>query len=561
MGFDTGYQREILATRPDERELLRQRGESEHFPLTPVISLITPVYETAPDILRMAIRSIRAQSYPYWQLCLANDGSVQSHIRPMLDRYAAADPRISVIHRSDNGGISAASNDALAMATGEFIALFDHDDTIEPHALYRVAQVVNEHPAADVLYAEYDVISKEGRRTQPFRKPGWSPELMWSMPYLTHLVVHRRALVDRVGGFRSEYDGAQDWDLGLRIAELTDRIHHIPEVLYHWRTTPASVLSGLENKPYAMRAQARALAAAFARTDVAAWHEPGLLPAMYRVRFSIPSSASVDVVIGIPTSEPGQIADWVRLALDLSHGAEFRRHRLVLLVDEGDIEAAEKILEGLGQSRVVVIGCAPWSSFAERATRIALSTAATYLTFLERPLIPSSPGWLEALLEPLQRAGVGACGAKLYGSNGTIAEAGIAWGPRGPWRPFRGEPAVSSGETNLLGAMRTVTAVSASCLATTSGAFRRLGGFRDDATSGFPDLDFCLRLREHGLRVAWTPHATLAFPEIEGTCRSALVRARTERFAEVWGSGPARDPHVTRAMHPNDGYVAADVSA
>ncbi|HYP13813.1 MAG TPA: glycosyltransferase, partial [Bryobacteraceae bacterium] len=225
----------------------------------PLISVLTPIYNTPERWLRRAIESVLDQQYPNWELCLADDRSTDPHIRSVLEEYKARDPRIKVAYRDTNGHIAEATNTALELATGEFVALLDHDDEIAPDALLEVAIALNQNPSLDFIYSDEDKIDEEGFCTDPFYKPDWSPDYFLTCMYTCHLGVYRTSLVREIGQFRPEVNGAQDYDLALRLVTQTERIHHIPKVLYHWRTLETSTASGAEAKDYAYPAAQRAI--------------------------------------------------------------------------------------------------------------------------------------------------------------------------------------------------------------------------------------------------------------------------------------------------------------
>ena len=254
------YQQWILDHEPNKEMLNQQRELSGQFSRKPTISIITPVYNPDPAVLRDTINSVMTQTYPYWQLCLADGGSTLDGVVGTLDEYAQKDARISIKHLSENLGISGNSNAALSMASGEYIALMDHDDLLAPDMLYEVVKVINQKPDVEIIYFDEDKISADGRtRLDPFFKPSaWSPDLLLSTNYLMHSVISR-SLVDEYGGFRSEVDGAQDWDLSLRITREKRNIHHIPKVFYHWRQVPGSASREANAKPWAFAAQARCI--------------------------------------------------------------------------------------------------------------------------------------------------------------------------------------------------------------------------------------------------------------------------------------------------------------
>src|SRR4029453_8252448 len=224
----------------------------------PMISIIVPVYNPEPNWLRDAIESVRAQYYDNWQLCIADDASSKQGVRALLADYDN-DPRIKVVFKPANEGISAASNAALALAEGEYVAFLDHDDELSPDALYQVVQLLNERRDLDFIYSDEDKRDPKGALASPFFKPDWSPDLEYSSNYVTHFSVYRRDIVENTGGFRSEFDGSQDYDLALRVTEQTDKMGHIRKILYTWRMVPGSAASSLAAKPYAYTAAKRAL--------------------------------------------------------------------------------------------------------------------------------------------------------------------------------------------------------------------------------------------------------------------------------------------------------------
>ena len=261
---------------PSESDLARLRIEGENFPFRPLISLVVPVYNTAEKYLSLMADSVMAQTYENWELCLADDASTDPHVRPFLDRLARRDARVKVAHLSRNRGISGASNAALALATGEFIGLLDHDDVLAPSALFEVVSALNDAPATDLIYSDEDKVDDTGtERWDPFFKPDWSPDLLLSSNYVCHFGVYRRSLVEAIGGFRSEYDGSQDYDMVLRFTEQTDRIVHLPSILYSWRAIPGSAARDIMAKPYALDAARSAIDDALVRRGVAGRVEPG----------------------------------------------------------------------------------------------------------------------------------------------------------------------------------------------------------------------------------------------------------------------------------------------
>jgi SAM-dependent methyltransferase len=272
------------------------KAELETFAYTPVISIVTPVYNTDAAWLRRAVESVREQIYPHWELCLVNDGSSRPHVREILDEYVAIEPRVWVEHLPRNHGIAGASSHGLGLATGEFVALLDHDDELPPEALFEVAKRLNEDRDLDLIYTDEDKLAPDGRRVEPFFKPDWSPDLLLSMNYITHLSVFRRSLLGEIGGFRLGLDGSQDYDLLLRFTERARRIAHIPKILYHWRKSRGSVAASTVAKPLAYEAGRRAIEDAVRRRGYEARVEP-VLPGVYAVRYKVTGAPLVSIII------------------------------------------------------------------------------------------------------------------------------------------------------------------------------------------------------------------------------------------------------------------------
>ncbi|TMC57782.1 MAG: glycosyltransferase [Chloroflexi bacterium] len=257
---ESSYETWIAQHEPDARQLDEQRGRAPTLAYQPLISLITPIYTTPPDLLRAMLESVRAQTYPNWELLVVDGASTQRHVKRLLAAAAHDDTRVRLVELPNNLGIAGNSNVALEQANGEFVALLDHDDVLAPSALFAVAQTLNDNPEWDVLYSDNDVLAEDGRtRYHPLFKPGWSPEIMLSANYMTHLTVVRSSLVRAVGGLCPAMDGAQDWDLFLKVSERSTRVAHIPQMLYHWRDSAHSTATDTNRKPYARAAQLKAI--------------------------------------------------------------------------------------------------------------------------------------------------------------------------------------------------------------------------------------------------------------------------------------------------------------
>jgi O-antigen biosynthesis protein len=425
-----------------------------HPPLawTPQVSILVPVYDTDERWLRAMIASVTAQSYPHWQLCLADDASPAPHIARVLAEVAQADERVHVEQLSENVHISEATNAALRAATGEFVALLDHDDTLHPDALYHVVAALNANPDADFVYTDEDKLDMSGAHTEPFFKPGWSPHLLLSINYITHFAVIRRTVAEAVSGLRDAYRGSQDYDLFLRVTAHTDRVLHVPQVLYHWRKIPQSTAMNLDAKSYALTTNREALVDNLAARGIAATVEPGRVVSIWRARPLLPASRP-----------------------------------LVSVITAGDAPP-------VGYPSVEVIPS------AEAAT-------GDYLLFVGDGLRFRDDDWLTALVEIATLPDVGAVGGKLT-RRGAIAHAGLSLTADGVVSTLAGIPdgAHMLFYLNLKDMVRDVLAVSSALMLVKRADYDTVGGF-DVCTTSQPDVELCLRLRARGQHIVYTPYA------------------------------------------------------
>ena len=277
---------------PDAAELESMRQRAADFSYRPRISVILPVYNPSREHLCAALDSVLGQVYSEWELCIADDASTEPFVREVLEDYRQRDCRVRVVFRKENGHISHSSNSALSLASGEFVALLDHDDVLAPHALFEMVRVLNEEPDLDLLYSNEDKLTERGKRVQPTFKASWSPEYFLSFMYIGHLKVFRKSLVESVGGFRPGFEGSQDYDLALRVTEQTDKVRHVPKILYHWRMHEDSVAGNIHAKPYAFRVAKKALQEALRRRGIA---RPQVLGTAQRLPPRKPGSVVYDV--------------------------------------------------------------------------------------------------------------------------------------------------------------------------------------------------------------------------------------------------------------------------
>ncbi len=528
----------------------RIAAQVEAMAYRPTVSVIVPTWNSPERYLRLAIDSVRSQLYPDWELCIADDASPEPHVRRVLEEYATLDSRIKFVVREKNGHISEASNSALQMATGEFVAFLDHDDELTEHALYMMAERLNAHPDADILYSDEDKIDEEGRRFDPAFKPEWNPELIKSQNYICHLAVYRAALVREVDGLRKGYEGSQDHDLVLRCSARSSRekIHHIPHILYRWRSIPGSTASSLGEKPYTQVAGEKAVRDALKSARVLAEVDSAQVGGTYRVRYELPEKPP-KVSIIIPTRDGYSL---MKMCIESIRSKTEYPDYEILIVDNqsSDAQALDYFaeLERKGIARVLryndVFNYSAINNFA------AKHAEGEILCLLNNDIEVISPDWLKELASRASLDGVGAVGAKLYYPNDTIQHAGVAtgvWGIAG--HVFKGRGRNDPGYLGRLMVAYNVTAVTGACLMVKRSVYEEVGGLNDkELKVAFNDIDFCLKLSEAGYFNVWTPFAELYHHESvsRGTEDTPAKKARFQKEIDYmkrrWGQVLVNDP-------------------
>jgi GT2 family glycosyltransferase len=554
------YSRWIARHTPGAAELAAVAHEMAALPLQPLISVITPVYNTDPQWLRACIDSVRRQVYPNWELCLCDDASSKPETIQTLREYEA-DPKIRIRYLSINGGISAASNAALAMAHGDFIALLDHDDELRPEALAEVVRHLNRTPDADVFYSDEDKLDLAGGRCDPYFKPGWSPDHFLSCMYTCHLMVIRRTALEEVGGFRSGYEGAQDYDLLLRIVDRPGptKVEHIPRILYHWRKLPESTASAGLAKPWALDAGKLAIEDHVRRTALDADVLPGGAPGVYRLRRRIRGTPLVSLVIptsGRPRTADGRTVDVLAQAIrSVVEKTAYREYELVLVLSGNGTpgplpETTVRALDGT-RHRVITLERLGLFNFSASINAGAAAALGEHLVLFNDDLEVISPEWLTALLEYSQEPGVGAVGPKLLYPDGRLQHVGIVLGVAGvAAHAYHQHPGVSPGYGGSVMMARNYSAVTGACLMTRRAVFEEVGRFDERLPTDFNDVDYCLRVQRAGYRVVYTPWSQLYHHESAsfGTRQHDMgeLEEMRRRWADVIDNDPYYNPNLTR---------------
>lgn len=514
----------------------------------PLISVVLPVYQPPERWLRRCIDSVLAQVYQNWELCIADDASASPHVRRVLAEYARRDARIRVVYRGSNGHISAASNSALEIAKGRFVALLDHDDELAPDALAEVALAIAAHPQWRLIYSDEDKIDAGGVRYDPYFKPDWNYELLLSQNFISHLGVYDSALVREVGGFRVGLEGSQDWDLALRCIERLEpgQIGHIPKILYHWRSIPGSTALAVGEKDYVGAAGLRAVREHLVRTDAAATAEPAG-PGRVRVRRSIPGGVP-RVSLIVPTRDR---VDLLRVCVDsLLQRTDYADYE-VLVVDNQSQEAATLAYLGSlsADSRVRVLRYDRPFNYSAINNFAAAHANGELLGLLNNDIEVESGSWLAEMVSEAVRPGVGAVGAMLLYPDETIQHAGVIVGMHGVAGHLHvGKPRSHPGQMGRALAVQELSAVTAACMLLRKSAFEAVGGLDEGLAVAFNDIDLCLRLKRAGYRNLWTPHAVLFHHEsasrgYEDTPeKKARFNAEVQFMRDRWGGVLDHDP-------------------
>ena len=516
---------------------------------TPLISVVMPVYNTRPPFLRNAIESVIAQLYPDWELCIADDASTDAEIRTILQEYERRDHRIKAVYRTERGHIAAASNSAIALARGEFIALMDHDDELPVHALFMVAVELNEHPEADLIYSDEDRIDADGHRHGPYFKTEWNPELFYSQNMINHLGVYRTSLVQQIGGFREGFDGSQDYDLALRVLGLTtpERVRHIPHVLYHWRLSQDVQTFSTGNMPIAVQAAHRAIAEYFASCGKTVQVTNSSVPYWNRLIRTLPDPPPLVTLI-VPTRDRLAV---LRTCIDgLLHKTRYPSIEIILVDNESREPATLKYLDSVqADSRVRVLRIKGAFNFSALNNQASAAAHGKVIGFINNDIEVIDPGWLGEMVTQVMQEGVGAVGAKLcYGDN-TIQHAGVVLGMTGiAGHAHKNFPRNQPGYYGWLQLIRNVSCVTAACMIIRKDVFAEVGGFdEENLPVAYNDVDLCLKIRRAGYSIVWTPYAELYHQESvsRGSDQAPenVTRAKRE-FAymkEHWGAALEND--------------------
>jgi GT2 family glycosyltransferase len=531
------YQKWFEQHRASVEELASMRREVPAFASQPLISMLTPVFDTPVPWLREAVDSVLAQVYENWELVLIDDGSTATDLLGALSALTARDRRIRLVILESHQGISAALNKGLDVAEGQWLTFLDHDDVLEPDALFQNVKVLQKSPEVDLIYSDEDKLTDQGFDS-PILKPDWSPDFFLSCNYLCHMIFLRRDLVRAVGGFRPQFDGSQDYDLLLRVSERTNRIHHIPRVLYHWRRSENSSASDVRQKPGQLEASWRAIEAHLERRGEPAHVTVDWRTHAFCVRRQLLEPRKISVII--PGSHgPGSLKRFVE---NLISKTSYPNYDIVIV----QVGERDKVDEACADFRVLQF---PDAANASAAKNYAVQQIdSPWLLFLDAGVQPIETDWLTIMGEHVQRPEVGAVGARLINPNGTIEHAGLVLGVNGiAQSAFYGFSAEHAGVNRQLRMTRNYSAVSGACLLMRREVFQRIGGFDEKLCGALADVDLCLKMRRAGYLIVYTPLAKLFLdpsPPDRGDASAEVIMR--QRWSDVLERDPYYNPNLSR---------------
>ncbi len=533
----------------DHRSAAELAWERRSWRCLPTISIVLPVYNTPQAFLRAALDSVLDQTYPNWELCVADDCSSEPHVRTILSEYAKRDQRIRVVYREANGHISEASNSALSLATGDWIALLDHDDRLHPHALHFAAEAIAANPDVSLIYSDEDKIDENNNRYEPYFKCDYNYELLLAHNMICHLTILRRSLINEVGGFRRGFEGAQDYDLALRAIDKvgSSQVLHLPRVLYHWRAHRGSTASNSDAKPYAAQAARRAIAEHLQRRGVIGTVEAAPEGhGVHRVRYALADPAP-KVSIVICTRDR---ADLLATCVDSIVGRSTYSNYEVVIVDNGSTEDATfRLLDRLPSERFRVLRDDSAFNFSALNNRAVQATGGEFICLLNNDIEILTPDWIEEMLSFAMQPDVGAVGARLWYPGGGLQHAGVVLGLGGVARHIHRN--LRRGELGYFGRAalhQSFSAVTGAALMIRKSTYTEVGGLDEQFEVTFNDIDFCLRVREAGYHNVWTPYAEMIHHEsaTRGVETSPQKTAQAEResllMANRWGDLLGKDP-------------------
>jgi len=545
------YEQWIIKNEPSSNALNEQK--QAEFSIRPLISIVVPVYNPRERDFKCMIESVLSQTYGNWELCLALGGDETGALRHLTERYMAKDNRIKAVFLDSNKGISGNTNEAVAIASGDYIGFLDHEDLLAQFALYEVVKVINECGSPDFIYSDEDKVGEnDTTRTEPAFKPDYSLHLLRSMNYIGHLLVCRKSLGDETGWLRKDFDGAQDYDLILSLSEKAEKVVHIPRILYHWRKAKGSVSVDPENKPYVCEAGRKALEDHIRRQNRKGRVEHSQAKGFYNIYYFLLSRPLISIII--PNRDHS--SDLERCVFSVMERSTYRNFEIVIVENGSTKDETFRLYDRLKKTGFVsVLNWDKDFNYSAINNYAVQYARGDFLLFLNSDTEVISSEWIERMMEHAQWDEVGATGAKLLFPDGTIQHAGItvesSSGILHRYYRFSNNPSRHIRELHVI---QDVLAVTGACLLTRKALFTGESGFDEALKYNYNDVDYCLRLFEKGLLNVWTPHAVLYHNEMatmkeEQSFQNAEIQKEKEYFRAKWSHIlKLGDPYATRHL-------------
>jgi GT2 family glycosyltransferase len=543
------YQEWFEKRRFKSDEIAAARDEARSFSYQPCITIVTPVFNTPVQWLRECVESVLGQVYEKWELILADDNSTHPETLQALGELAKRDSRIVLTRDETRGGISAASNRGLALAEGEWVGFLDHDDVLEPDALFQNVKWLQNHRDAEMIYSDEDKLTEQGLDA-PILKPDWSPDYFLSCNYICHFTIIRRDLLRKIDGFRSEFDGAQDYDLFLRIIEETNRIDHLPRVLYHWRRSPGSTADNIRRKPGSLETGRHALEAHLERRQLTGHVTVDWRTHAYWIKRELEEAKKISIIIPVRDR-----VDLLARCIDsITSKTSYAPYEIIVVDNDSQSEEARAYFSHFKHRLLHYSGPFNYSAMNNFAVG---QTDSPWILFLNNDTEVIEEDWLKVMAEHIQRPEIGAVGPRLLYPDGTVQHAGVVVGVGGiAEHAFRGFPGEAPGVCRQLQTTRNYSAVTGACLLTRREVFDEVGGFDEERLPvTFSDVDLCLKMRRSGYLIVYSPFARLYHHE-SGTRRPAVEPLETGVMRERWPDVLEHDPYY----NPNLSRERADFS-
>lgn len=563
------YERWIESNFPNFVEIAKMRKELDNFHYNPLISVVVPTYNTDLRFLKECLDSVIGQVYENWELIIIDDCSPDKAVREYVEEYAKTDTRIKYKFLKKNLGISGATNEAVKLSSGEFIGIFDHDDILWPNALFETVKVLNKNHDIDFIYTDEDKITEDSHHHLGYVfKPDFNPDFMHSVNYFTHFTVLRKSLYDAVGGERAEYNGAQDWDLYLRVCQKTTKIYHIPKICYSWRIHDASTAKSTDSKPYVVEAQRNALLDDLRNRghDDVIVEQDKAHPGYWNVTYPIKNEPLISIVI--PSINQYKV---VRRCLESIYAKSTYTNFEILLVDTGTTDGRvwkyyDYVAAKHDNFKVIKWHEKPFS-YARSCNEGARQAKGELILMLNNDTEVLTPDWLQLLGGDAQRSEIGAVGCLLFYPDGYhIQHAGVGVGLGGvaanSFQMMTLQQQMSQTQHLYINTKHNMTVVTAACLMIRKELFDEVGGFDESYRITYNDVDLCLRVYEKGYQNLYTPHVRLLHHEsISVGAPSELAKRDTKemsgamtKFVKQWKKYVDYDPNINPNLYKNDAF-------